>query len=160
MNCFIEGGEMELRFVCEPVPSLQPFRPINRIPLTLLTDPSGLGVFSSGHFTDFAGRNRATKEHEVSATLDLNDALCRIRLEGAIESVARRKLKTLLVQALHSGPRVRLCDRWRNSSGCDRDPVALAAEREASRSGAGIAFDAAPSGEIAAGMREAGLNPL
>ena len=38
----------------------------------------------------------------MSATLDLNDALCRIRLEGAIDIGCAAELKTLLVQALHS----------------------------------------------------------
>jgi anti-anti-sigma regulatory factor len=96
----------------------------------------------------------------VSATLDLNDALCRIRLEGAIDIGCAAELKTLLVQALHSGPRVRLAIDGATHLDVTAIQLLWAAEREASRSGAGIAFDAAPSGEIAAGMREAGLNPL
>jgi 16S rRNA U1498 N3-methylase RsmE len=93
----------------------------------------------------------------VPVTLEENDALSRIRLEGAIEIDCAAELKALLVQALSSGKETRIAIEAATHLDVTAIQLLWAAKREAARSGARFALSPpAPEG-IAAALREAGF---
>jgi len=94
----------------------------------------------------------------VPVTLEENDALSQIRLEGAIDIGCAAELKTLLVRALNSGKEVRLAIDGATHLDMTAIQLLWAAEREAAKSGAGFALGGPMAEGIAAGLREAGFD--
>ncbi len=96
-------------------------------------------------------------ESAVPVTLDQNENFCLLHLEGGIDISSATELKTLLLQGLASGRELRV-DLERAT---DLDVTAMqllwAAEREARRSGMGMALTGRVPKEIASAAGDAGF---
>lgn len=96
----------------------------------------------------------------MPVTLEENDALSRIRLEGAIDIECAAELKALLVRALNSGKETRVSIEGATHLDVTAMQLLWAAEREAARTGARFALSGAAPEGITAAMREAGIERL
>ena len=96
-------------------------------------------------------------ESAVPVTLDHNQNFCLLRLEGEIDITSATELKTLLLQGLASGRELRV-DLERAT---DLDVTAMqllwAAEREARKSGMGMALTGLVPEAISSAAGDAGF---
>ena len=93
----------------------------------------------------------------MGITLNDSKAQAVIGLDGVVDISSAAELKTLLLRALHGGKKVRVSlDKV-----TDLDVTAVqllwAAEREASKAGAGFSFAGPAPAELSAALGEAGL---
>jgi anti-anti-sigma regulatory factor len=98
----------------------------------------------------------------VPVTLEENDTVSLIRLEGAIDIGTAAELKTLLVQALEpgensSGKEVRIALAGATELDVTAVQLLWAAEREAKKAGAGFSFTGPIPNDISAALGAAGL---
>jgi anti-anti-sigma regulatory factor len=100
---------------------------------------------------------RSKKEQDVPVTLEQDDALSLISLEGAVEIGCAAELKRLLVQALDAGKETRVS----LEAAADLDVTAVqllwAAARQAKAAGVGFSLAAPAAGNLWAALGEAGL---
>jgi anti-anti-sigma factor len=94
----------------------------------------------------------------VSITLEQDESLSVIRLEGAIDISSAAELKQLLIEALGTGKEARV----QLEAATDLDVTAVellwAAEREAKRTGAGFSLAGPMPAAVTAALADAGLD--
>jgi anti-anti-sigma regulatory factor len=103
-------------------------------------------------------RKGRAREHDVPVTLQQNDAVSLVRLEGAIGIDCAAELRELLVQELQSGMAVRVS--LESASGLDVTAVQLlwAAAREAKRVGVEFGFEGRAAETVWSALANAGIN--
>jgi anti-anti-sigma regulatory factor len=96
-------------------------------------------------------------EREMPVTVEENDTLSRIRLEGTIDIGCAAELKTLLERALNSGKGVRLSMADATCLDVTAMQLLWAAGREAARSGVGFALSSPAPEPVSAALLDAGF---
>lgn len=93
----------------------------------------------------------------MPVTLDQNENFCLLRLEGEIDITSATELKTRLLQALASGRELRIDLEGATDLDVTAMQLLWAAEREARRSGMGMAVTGRIPKEISSATRDAGF---
>jgi anti-anti-sigma regulatory factor len=93
----------------------------------------------------------------VPATLEQDAGLNVIRLEGAMEIGCAAELKRLLVEALASGPEVRISQEGATDLDVTAVQLLWAAARQAQGAGVKFTLTGPASREVSAALGEAGL---
>lgn len=96
----------------------------------------------------------------MPVTLEQNDAVNLIRLEGAVDISSAGELKQLQLLALETGGEMHVAVDRLTSLDVTAIELLWAAEREASKNDIGFSFDGSPPAEVVSALGEAGLEMI